>query len=103
MRIYGERPGRSYGEAFWRSVRALYQEAFPGLPAAIDRAAALGYRWEQVSTPLALFEGERCVAHVGVISHPMRCGDGVMRIAGIHAVCTAADRRRRGLCSAPTT
>lgn len=98
MKRFGERPGSDYDGRWWRAVRQLYEEAFPGLPAGIDRAGRLGARWTEVSTPFALFEADRCVCHVGVISHPMRLLGRDVRVAGIHAVCTAADRRRRGLC-----
>ncbi|MBW2525253.1 MAG: GNAT family N-acetyltransferase [Deltaproteobacteria bacterium] len=98
MESFGEQPGTHYDEPWWRAVRALYDEAFPGLPAGIDRAAALGARWTEVSTPFALFEGDRCVCHVGVITHPMWLRDRVVPVAGIHAACTVTDQRRRGLC-----
>jgi GNAT superfamily N-acetyltransferase len=98
MQAFGGRPGRLYGAAWWRAVHMLYEEAFPGLPAGIARAAAVGVGWADVTTPFALFDGDRCVAHVGVLSHRMRLGGRSVSIAGVHAVCTTADRRRRGLC-----
>jgi len=98
MEAFGEKPGAHYSARWWRAVRGLYDEAFPGLPAGIDRAAAVGARWPEVSTPFAFFEGDRCVCHVGVIAHPLWLAGRVVSVAGIHAVCTAVDRRRRGLC-----
>jgi hypothetical protein len=98
MKLFAGRPGHTYDDAFWASVRTLYDEAFPGLTLGIDRAAALGVQWAPSTTPFAFFEGERCVAHVGVLVHPMRFEGRVVDVAGIHAVCTATDRQQRGLC-----
>jgi GNAT superfamily N-acetyltransferase len=98
MRLIAGPPGHERDGAFWRAVRALYDEAFPGLPAAIARAERAGWSWPDVTTPFALFEGERCVAHVGVLSHPMRLAGREVTIAGVHAVCTARDHRSQGLC-----
>ena len=94
--LFGERPGTDYDDTWWAAVRTLYDEAFPGLPDGIDLAAAAGVRWAEVTTPFALFEDGRCLAHVGVITHPMRIGGKDLDIAGIHAVCTTASRRREG-------
>lgn len=90
-------PGILYPESWWDAVYALYEQAFPGLPAGIRRAAAAGVRWAEVTTPFALFEGARCVCHVGVISYPMCLYGQVYSVAGIHAVCTAPSHRGRGL------
>ncbi len=98
MRYEGERPGVERGRAFWDAVTKLFGEAFKGLPEGIERASAAGARWPEMTTPFAAFEGDRCVAHVGVLRHPVRFGDEVVTFAGIHAVCTAEDRRGRGLC-----
>ncbi|MCB9556582.1 MAG: GNAT family N-acetyltransferase [Deltaproteobacteria bacterium] len=100
MEQVGERRGNGYDSGFWEQVFALYQQAFEGLPAGIAQAASVGAHWEDVTTPFALLEGGRCLAHVGVISHPMHLGGAdPLRVAGIHAVCTAPDRRQQGLSS----
>ncbi len=98
MREFGAQPGTTYDSRWWEAVHCLYQEAFPGLPAGIATAAAAGVSWAAMTTPFALFEGERCVAHVGVMSHPLRLGGRDVLAAGVHAVCTAEDRQLRGLC-----
>ncbi len=98
MKEFGGKPGRSYDATWWSAVEALYEEAFPGLPARIALASGFGTSWAEITTPFAVFEGPRCVAHVGVITHPMKLNGERVEIAGIHAVCTAADRRRQGLC-----
>jgi GNAT superfamily N-acetyltransferase len=98
MDLHAEAPGSHYDVAFWRAVYALYDEAFPGLPAGIEAAAAVGARWPEITTPFALFEGERCVAHVGMLRHPLVLAGRRVEIAGVHAVCTAEDRRGQGLC-----
>lgn len=97
---FGGLPGTTYDRAWWGAVHALFDEAFPGLPAGIARAAAVGVDWADVTTPFAVFEGERCVAHVGVLAHPVVLRGRRVVVAGVHAVCTAADRRRQGLCRA---
>lgn len=97
LRLEGGRPGTEYDGAFWQAIGRLYGEAFPRLPAAIERAAALGTVWARTTTPFALFEGAEAVAHVGVLAHPMWLGGSLHTIAGIHAVCTRKDRRRQGL------
>lgn len=98
LELHGARPGLDYDDAWWAAVHALYDEAFPGLPAGIARAEQAGVDWRAVTTPFALFEGPRCVAHVGVITHPLQVEGERVDVAGIHAVCTTADHRRQGLC-----
>ncbi|MCB9792686.1 MAG: GNAT family N-acetyltransferase [Alphaproteobacteria bacterium] len=98
LELYAARPGQDYDADWWAAVHVLYEEAFPGLPAGIERAATLGWPWPEMTTPFALFEGARCVAHVGLLMHPILVGGARVEVAGIHAVCTAGDRRRRGLC-----
>ena len=95
--LHGERPGTEYDAAWWRSVYALYDECFPGLPAGIARAAAAGVPWPSFSTPFVAMEQGRAVAHVGVLAHPMILDGRPVEAAGIHAVCTTKDRRRQGL------
>lgn len=96
LTLYAGRPGTTYDDAWWQAVHVLFDEAFPGLPRGIARAAAVGADWRAWTTPFALFEGERCVAHVGVLSHPCRVAGQDLVFAGVHAVCTATDHRRRG-------
>ena len=98
MKEYAARPGTAYDERWWSAVHVLFDEAFPGLPTGIVNAAAAGSPWPEMTTPFALFEGDRCVAHVGVLSHPLRLAGKDALIAGVHAVCTAKDRRMQGLC-----
>lgn len=97
LQLAGGRPGTDYDGAFWQAIGRLYGEAFPRLPAAIERAAALGTSWAGTTTPFALLDGAEAVAHVGVLAHPMWLGGRLRTIAGIHAVCTRRDRRRQGL------
>jgi len=75
---------------------ALLGRVWPALPPAIARADALGFSWAAVSTPFVHYEGDRAVAHVGVIELPLVIGGRHRMVASIHAVCTDADRRRQG-------
>lgn len=96
--FFAGRPGTDHDAAWWAAVHDLYDEAFPGLTRGIAAARAVGVDWRTFTTPFALFENDRCVAHVGLLWHPMLL-DGVRhRIAGIHAVCTTESHRRQGLC-----
>jgi GNAT superfamily N-acetyltransferase len=96
--FFAGRPGTDHDPAWWAAVHALYDEAFPGLPRGIAAARAAGVDWRTVTTPFALFENGRCVAHVGLIWHPMLLDGHRLRVAGVHAVCTAQSHRRQGLC-----
>ena len=96
--LFGGRPGTAYDDAWWAAVHALYEEGFPGLPSGIARAQAVGMDWREMTTPFAVFEAGRCVAHVGLLWHPMLLDGQRHELAGIHAVCTAVSHRRQGLC-----
>ena len=69
----------------------------PELPEQRARAERLNWRWESCSTPFAILDQERVVAHVGVLEDPLWVLGRALRVGGIHAVCTLAERRRQGL------
>ena len=75
---------------------ALFGRIWPAIPTAIARADPLGFSWAAVSTPFVHWEGQRAVAHVGVIELPLVVDGRQRMVASIHAVCTAPDRRGRG-------
>src|SRR6267142_2846470 len=79
---------------------ALLGRVWPRIPPAVARADALGFSWAAISTPFVHYEGDRAVAHVGVIELPLVIGGRHRMVASIHAVCTDADRRRQGHASA---
>jgi len=97
MELVGGRPGAAWDRGWWEPVQALFELCFPGLPAGIRRAARAGARWEEVSTPFVLVDAGRPLCHVGVLVHPMVLGGRAVEVAGLHAVCTHPDHRRRGL------
>jgi predicted N-acetyltransferase YhbS len=66
------------------------------LPSAVERARASGADWFDVSTPFVEYEAGRIVAHVGVLEIPVVLDGERRTIAGIHAVCTHPEHRRRG-------
>lgn len=97
MQLVGGQPGTHYDPGWWSRVHALFDEGFPGLPRKIVRAHGVSASWEEMTTPFVAFDGDRAVCHVGVLEHPMVVGGERLVAAGLHAVCTAADRRGQGL------
>ena len=75
---------------------ALLGRVWPVIPPAVARAEALGFSWAAASTPFVHYEGDRAVAHVGVIELPLMVGGRQRVVGSIHAVCADADRRGRG-------
>lgn len=61
-----------------------------------NAARELGASWESVSTPFMKFEGERVIAHVGVLELSLQVMGQPVRAGGIHAVATHPDFRRQG-------
>lgn len=75
---------------------ALLGSAFKTLPGKIDAARALGFDWDATTTPFVTTASDRIVSHVGVLDVPLRLDGRAVRVAGIHAVCTLPEHRRRG-------
>jgi GNAT superfamily N-acetyltransferase len=75
----------------------LFDEGFPGLPVRIAAAAAAGHRWEEVTEPFVAWEGGEAIGHVGVLAHRVQLAGAAAEVAGLHAVVTRSDRRRRGV------
>lgn len=61
-----------------------------------NAARELGAPWESVSTPFMKFEGNRVIAHVGVLELPLQVMGQPVQVGGIHAVATHPDFRRQG-------
>lgn len=81
-------------------VLALIDRVWAGFGERIERAGRLGFVWGSVSTPIVAVEGDRVLAHVGVLALPVVVA-GVRRVVGgIHAVATDPDHRGRGHASA---
>jgi ribosomal protein S18 acetylase RimI-like enzyme len=78
-------------------LATLFGRVWPALPAGVARAETLGFSWAEVSTPFGRREGDRAVAHVGVIELPLVIAGRSCRVGSIHAVCTDPERRGRGL------
>ncbi|MBK9647816.1 MAG: GNAT family N-acetyltransferase [Deltaproteobacteria bacterium] len=97
MTFFGGAPGVSYSPDWWAKVYALFETSFPGLPAGVERAGAVGVPWPSVTTPFVGFDGDEAVSHVGVLMQPMRLNGEDRLVAGIHAVCTRPSHRGRGL------
>lgn len=75
---------------------SLLDLAFPGLPAHVRALEPLGLRWDQVSAPFLVTDGDQPLAHVGVLEVPMVLDGRERLVGGIHAVCTHPNHRRRG-------
>lgn len=75
---------------------AVLGSAFPTVPTKVDAARALGFDWDPVTTPFVDVVDDRIVSHVGVLDVPLRLDGRAVRVAGIHAVCTRPEYRRRG-------
>lgn len=67
------------------------------LPSAVERARGWGADWCERSEAFVERDGEEVVAHVGVLPIPVMLDGRAQTLAGVHAVCTRADRRGRGL------
>ncbi len=81
-------------------LAALLARVWPALPGAAERAAALGFRWADVSTPFVRWQGDRAIAHVGVIDLPLVVDGRRVHVGSVHAVCTDPSVRGRGHCRA---
>ena len=81
---------------FDERVLALIDRVWPGFGERIVRAGRLGFAWESVSTPFVALDGERVIAHVGVLEVPIVVAGRSQVVGGIHAVATDPDHRGRG-------
>ena len=77
-------------------VFELLETAFPGIGAHVEAAGALGLDWGEISTPFVKIEGDTVISHVGVLALPLIIEGKEVSAAGIHAVCTHPDYRKRG-------
>jgi GNAT superfamily N-acetyltransferase len=81
-------------------LAALFARVWPALPGAAVRADALGFRWADVSTPFVRWQGDRAIAHVGVIDLPLVIEGRRVHVGSVHAVCTDPALRGQGHCRA---
>jgi predicted N-acetyltransferase YhbS len=78
-------------------VFALLDTWIPALNTKRRQAERLRWRWEDCSTPFVHERDGRVIAHVGVLESRWVWGGEEHRMGGVHAVCTLASERRRGL------
>lgn len=83
--------------ALRESLLTLFDGVWGFLRAKEAIAARLGYPWRAISTPFALVDGDRVVAHAGLLPLPLVVDGAPLTVGAVHAVCVAADRRGRGL------
>lgn len=74
----------------------LLETSFPGIIKRRRNADALNAPWEQGSTPFIYFHGDTPIAHVGVLEIPLIMMGRLVKVGGIHAVCTRPEHRHRG-------
>lgn len=88
---------RSFSEDATLSSRLfnLLESTFAGISRTAESARALSAPCEEASTPFVRFEGDRAIAHVGVLELPMVVMGQSMIVGGIHAVCTRPKFRHR--------
>ncbi len=78
-------------------LHTLLASVWPRLQTAIPLAASLGADWAAMSRAFVEGPGPAPLAHAGVLEIPMIIDGVATPVAGIHAVCTAAHARGRGL------
>lgn len=83
--------------AFGVALFDLLERVFPGIGRGVEALRRLGAAWESVSTPYVVREGERIVAHVGLIELPIVLAGHPVAVGTLHAVATDPDHRGRGL------
>ncbi len=77
---------------------ALLNRSFPGIRDNIVRWEALGLTWE-MSRAFVKEENGEVVSHVGLLEFPVVIDGHWLKIGALHAVCTEASYRGRGLAS----
>lgn len=83
--------------ALRESLFALLNGVWGFLRAKEAIAARLGYPWRAISSPYALVERGRVIAHAGLMPVPLVDAGARVTLGAIHAVCVAAERRGEGL------
>lgn len=76
----------------------LLEDVFPGVSAGAQRARQIGAAWEDASIPFVWEKDGVVVAHAGLLEVPLKLMGQDVRAAGVHAVCTRPEYRRRGYC-----
>lgn len=74
----------------------LLEIVFPGISSLAATIEGIGVSWEAASTPFVWVEGEKVIAHVGVLEIPLVVMGKQTLVGGIHAVSTHPEFRRRG-------
>lgn len=75
----------------------LLDDCFPGIKANIFRCDVLGFPWSNIHF-VKEDKGE-VVSHVGLMEYPLLIEGKLHTVAALHAICTKASHRRKGLAS----
>lgn len=79
------------------SLFALWDGVWGFLRAKEALAAGFGYPWREVTTPFAVVEDGRVIAHAGLLEIPVVVAGKAVTIGGVHAVAVLKERRGEGL------
>lgn len=79
------------------SLFGLWDTVWGFLRAKEAIAGRLGYPWAEVTTPFAVVERGRVIAHAGLLEVPVVVAGEAVTLGGVHAVCVLRDRRGEGL------
>ncbi len=77
-------------------VFELLETWFTGLEQQRQRAAQLGSRWDDCSTPFVCEEKGKIVSHVGLLNMSYVIQGERRQLGGVHGVCTLESERRQG-------
>ena len=77
-------------------VFELLETWFTGIQKLRQRAAQLGSRWDDCSTPFVCEEKGQIVAHVGLLDMSYVIEGERHQLGGVHGVCTLESERRKG-------
>src|SRR5579862_9865449 len=75
----------------------LLEESYPGMKSNISRCHMLGFPW--ASKPFLKEEGGETLSFVGFLEYPMLIEGKWHKAGALHAICTKATHRGKGLAS----
>jgi predicted N-acetyltransferase YhbS len=77
----------------------LLDSCFPGLMANTQRCEQIGFSWQKISRPFLKEDNGEIISHVGLLEYPLCINGKKLEIAALHAICTKASHRSRGIAT----